>query len=183
MTTISQVARGFWAEKRCRPVEMRNAKYLKLLYLLFLGGSTLGCASSQATAFDRQLLVELEEKNVRLEAEVTRLREEKLHGDRKSDCLAGDGQEATSESDGPEPLPVVEMSPPAPEEELAAGDAMIRPAEPPAEEEPIDDDTRPVLKVRGKHEAWVYHRAVTAEDRKAKTDPASESKTPPEESK
>lgn len=180
MTTISLNARGFWAGKGRSPLAARNGKYLKLLLLFLLSGASTGCAGSQATAFDRQLLLELEEKNVRLEAEVTRLREEKLRGDRKSACSAEASTDKTSNSEGPEALPVVEMSSEAPLQELTPGEVMIRPAEPLPEEEPIDDDTRPVLKVRGKHEAWVYHRAVTAEDRKAKTDPAIDSKALPD---
>jgi hypothetical protein len=156
---------------------------LKILILLFLSSGGLACASTQGTAFDRQLLLELEEKNVRLEAEVTRLREEKLRADRKSDCSAEQRESAPSASeDGPENLPVVEMSPRRLEDDVDSGDASIRAAEPLPEEEPIDDDTRPVLTVRGKHEAWVSHRPVTAEDRKAKSESASESKKLPQES-
>lgn len=183
MTTISPDAGGFGAKKGRRPFARRDAKCSNLLCLFLVAGAHLGCASGQATAFDRQLLVELEEKNTRLEAEVTRLREEKLRGDRKSACGTRAATESAAESKAPEALPVVEMSPEAPLQELASGQVMIRPAEAVPEEEPIDDDTRPVLKVRGKHEAWVYHRAVTAEDRKAKTDLAIDSKTLSDESK
>lgn len=183
MAPIYLVARRFWAQKCERTLGLALGKSLKLLILLSFSCCFLACASSQGTAFDRQLLVESEEKNARLEAEVTRLREEKLRGEPKSDCLAKSRAATTlSSDDSPENLPVVEMNPPEPGEELEAGAAVIRPAESLPEEEPVDDDTRPVLKVRGRHEAFVYHRAVTAEDREAKTGPASDSTPLPEDS-
>lgn len=184
MATIYLVAARFWAEKCERTLGLGSGKYLKLLILFFLMGPTVGCASGQGTAFDRQLLLELEEQNTRLEAEVTRLREEKLRRDPKSDCSAGSQKTASSApEEAPENLPLAPMISELPRDELEAGEAVIRPAEPPAEEEVADDETtRPVLTVRGKHEAWVYHRPVTAEDRKAKSDPASHPKKLPQES-
>lgn len=183
MTAIYLVARSSWAQKHERGLGLGSGKFRKLLILLSAGGCVLGCASSQGTAFDRQLLLELEEQNTRLEAEVTRLREEKLSADRESDCSADKDPQPTAHLDGGrENLPVVEMMPMKSEEELESGEVLIRPAVPLPEEQPVDEHTRPVLKVHGQHEAWVYHRPVTAEDRAAKTDPVFKSKKSPEES-
>jgi hypothetical protein len=140
--------------------------------LAFIGVVVLlgGCASRQGTAFDRQMLLELEEKNVRLEAEVTRLREETLKAEERGKCSAA--QAAKSEGDSeprlqapPPHLPEVRMTPSASSNELPAGAAVIRPAADLPEEEEVDPNTRPVLKVRGQHEAWVYHRPLTDDDR------------------
>lgn len=144
-----------------------------MLSFCSLAAVLFGCASSRGTVLDRDLLLELEEQNARLEAEVTRLREEKLRSVRKADCSAqSEGAMGDREQDAaPKDLPVVQLEPAIGADELESGDAIVRPAKPIEEEEPVDEDTRPVLKVRGQHEAWVYHRPVTAEDRKAKTDP------------
>lgn len=183
MATIYLVAAGRLAGRCERMLGLDSCKYLKLLVLSLLVSTAVGCASSQGTAFDRQLLLELEEQNTRLEAEVTRLREEKLRRDPKSDCLAGSQETVAADpEDSPENLPLAPITPEASGDELEMGDAVIRPAEPPAEDEATDDDTtRPVLTVRGKHEAWVSHRPVTAEDRKAKSDRVSHPKTLPQD--
>lgn len=183
MATIYLVARSLRARRPERSIRLGAGKLLKILILFTIASSLLGCASTQGTAFDRQLLLELEEKNTRLEAEVTRLREEKLRAAPETDCSADDDPSATDAAPDERPLnlPVVEMNPTDSVEELEPRTAMIRPAEPPPEEEPLDGDTRPVLKVHGRHEAWVYHRPATEEDRQAKTDPPRASKKLPEE--
>ena len=147
----------------------KSLKRLGLIGGIFLLG---GCASGQATAFDRQVLLELEEKNVRLEAEVTRLREETLSAESRTGCSPSRSAETKKEvravpamQGAPASLPEVRMTPSPSAGELPVGAAVIRPAADVPEEEEVDPNTRPVLKVRGEHEAWVYHRPLTDDDR------------------
>ena len=145
---------------------------LKILVFVCFSLFLAGCASGQSTAFDRQMLLELEEKNVRLEAEVTRLREETLSAESRTSCAPSkstETQEGVRTGSGgqgaPASVPEVRMTPSPSAGELPVGAAVIRPAADVPEEEEADPNTRPVLKVRGDHEAWVYHRPLTDDDR------------------
>lgn len=83
----------------------------------------------------------------------------------------------------PDDLPIVRLSPgTAPETPGAAADSrfsgmgpdsdLVRLSPPLDEdEEPISQDTRPVLKGRGQHEAWVYHRPVSSKEAPAQSNP------------
>lgn len=173
MAAISSFPARFPVWRRLRLRQGGVRKLLKPLCFISWIALLSGCATGRGSGLDRDPLLELEEQNARLEAEVTRLRDEKLRLARTADCSA-QSSEAAGRAAGEEvssSLPVVQMEPASSPDELESGEAIVRPAEPVEEEEPIDEDTRPVLKVRGQHEAWVYHRPITAEDRKAKTDP------------
>lgn len=157
------------APARCSGIwGISGIKSLKCLAFVAFCWASLGCASRTSTAFDRQLLVELEEKNARLEAEVTRLREEKLRAAREVGCPDVDEATGDGEDEPPSDLPLVKVDP-SEEGELPDGAALVRPAAPVPQEDPVPEGTRPVLKVRGQHEAWVFHRPLTAEDKKAKS--------------
>lgn len=162
------------------PFEARGSgerhKYWKMLGIFIFLQAAVGCAGAQGPIGDRDQLIELQEENVRLEAQITRLREENLRAGKGASCHEGPrpaGAPADTEPGAMEPpadLPVVRMGPDeaAPTDRAVSpegGSASVRPAAPVDEAEPEPQPgTRPVLKVRGQHEAWVYHRPVVADE-------------------
>jgi hypothetical protein len=143
-------------------------KYWIFMSILCLAFATSACgAGAQSTSVHKKM-DELRSENARLEAQLTELSEQKLQAERNG-CAepAAKPQKVTSlpaETEETSLLPVVKMGP----EDLAQGDegpvTSVRPAQPVEEEDDIPVGMRPVLKVRGQHEAWVYHRPVSDSD-------------------
>jgi hypothetical protein len=113
------------------------------------------------------MVADLQSENARLQTEITTLLEQKLAAERHA-CLDRPAQTSAGRAKDEAPdVPVVRMAPVDEDAESTSGEGeqklSIRPAEPvEAEEEPMTTPpgTRPVLKVRGQHEAWVYHRPL-----------------------
>ena len=153
-------------------------------FIALLGA--VSCATQPSSVQMANDLSQLSSENERLRNELTALQERSIAAERP--CAPSEGPEhavaaamAAAPSDEAQPsaessqagplrphpakpdLPVVRLTPTG-----AAADAgaeqepLLAPASEPAEDTD-DASTRPVLKVRGKHEAWVYHRPVEPE--------------------
>ncbi|GEM_PF-3293282 len=144
----------------------------KIVIIFILMGSAAGCASGPRASQRGELLGQLQEENTRLEQEVTRLREEKLRKSRVSGPCKVEKDESSPEQERSEPsapsLPTLVLAPegekgtealPIPVATLVQAHSLS--------ENSSQDDLRPVLKVRGEHEAWVYHRPLKASEREA----------------
>lgn len=161
-----------------------DRKCLNLLGIFILLSSVVACGQQSIRPPEHDQLIELEQKNARLEAEVTELQEKILLEQKSVEqrCEKSDSKQPspaqTQETLAPEASPVppelevVRLHPeaaegeePVPEEEDFS---QVRSSPGEAVTNEVDDDsTRPVLKVRGAHEAWVYHRPVTEKDEPA----------------
>lgn len=164
-----------WA-RHWQSVSLSGRKHLKSLAIFSIFASMLGCGSQAIVPPKHDEMIQLEEKNSRLEAEVTELREKILSEKRKVDtaCTAAaaksaphiDKQELEPVETPPE-LAVVrlepEHNPDEPDENPDFGQNLSSPGSPNSDE-PLDESTRPVLKVHGRHEARVYHRPLDAAD-------------------
>lgn len=158
----------------CKPL-----KSIALLPLFFL---LAGCGSQAIVPPAHDEMIQLEEKNARLEAELTELREKILAEERSTKAACAPKQSPTVVRDqdinkqkpelgeladeAPE-LAVVTLAPnPDIDDAEADADFGQNRSSPGAanSEEPIDESTRPVLKVHGRHEARVYHRLLDAAD-------------------
>lgn len=163
-------------------------KSLKIfMFLSFFGISSglLGCGAASQRRLESQMIADLETENARLQTEVTTLQEQKLEAERSACLKRPDREPESSPRAVPAPrptLPVVRMAPEDQAEERPVGESdeavvSIRPASPEdQEEEAAPSGTRPVLKVRGQHEAWVYHRPIEEGESEAPPlplDPAS----------
>ncbi len=149
------------------------AKLLKLLGVLFLASSSSACAGLASAKAGDDRMSELRAENDRLEAELLELRESYLSKQRHQGCPAipSQGEGETPTESVPEPdgeLPVVKLAP----EPLEGGDdpverdfnASVRLFHE-DERSGESQETRPVLKVRGQSEAWVYHRRLDEAER------------------
>ena len=164
-----------------------SCNYLKSIVIIGFCGALMGCGKQSIIPPRQDEMIQLEEKNSRLEAEVTELRERILSEKRKAQVACGensakeDDQTETAShinkqelepTDTPPELAVVRLEPEQYGESAEAdadpdfGQSLSSPGSPNSEE-PIDESTRPVLKVHGRHEAWVYHRPLDAADASA----------------
>jgi len=151
------------------------SKMLNALGFLAFLWSLEGCASGQRASETERKLSHLQAENQRLSRELGSLRERlSVQKPEPTLCSASttpryrDPDPPTTPSpagrnDAPTDvlkgrlLPIVKLSPQATEHR--ADGISIRESEPePEADEPAG--TRPVLKVHGQHEAWVYHRTV-----------------------
>jgi outer membrane murein-binding lipoprotein Lpp len=147
--------------------------------IVVTGALSSGCATTARTAHAEQVQ-DLRRENDRLEAELTELREQKLQVERGV-CEKAAPQTAEklprpeADSDLPD-LPVVKMEPGKDSSEEVEGPVVsLRPAALPEEEKELPSDVRPVLKVSGQHEAWVYHRRVTGPEPDGEVDLSTQS--------
>jgi hypothetical protein len=156
-------------------VSRKNDKNMKLFIFLSLSGSSsalFGCGATAQNSLESQMIADLESENARLQTEVTTLQEQKLEAERSACQKRPDRKPEKSPQEAPPErpeLPVVRMVPQDKNEEgpsQSAGNdktlVSIRPSSFSEEEEGVPPGTRPVLKVRGEHEAWVYHRPLEA---------------------
>jgi hypothetical protein len=167
---------------RAERIAADAGKYLKLIAFIGFSGLFWGCGSHAIVPPAHDEMIQLEEKNSRLEAEVTELREKILAEQRlatgcadkplktapspESDINKQPPELGELADDAPE-LAVVRLQPDAASEETEADPDFGQNVSSPGDansDEPIDDSTRPVLKVHGRHEARVYHRPLDAAD-------------------
>lgn len=173
---------------------VRNSQIL----LVILGSlATLGCgAATQKQHLGR--IAELESYTLKLESQLTALKEQALERER-SHCKSSGSKlaelgtpvaESATElapsnlqakvqprSGAPADLPVVHLTPGGPptksRETAELTEPTVQGAEDQAEsrEDEADDATRPVLKIHGSQDGKVYHRPVTAADRQNTSSP------------
>ena len=164
--------------------EVSGRNYLKTIVIIGFCVALVGCGKQSMVPPQQDEMIQLEEKNSRLEAELTELREAILSEKRKAQAACNDNSakhDALSETashinkqdpepnDMPPELAVVRLEPERTGESAEAeadpdfGQNLSSPGSPNSDE-PIDESTRPVLKVHGRHEAWVYHRPLDAAD-------------------
>lgn len=138
-----------------------NHKVMKLLLIILLLPAAVACGRGQQGARAPQL-EELRAENDRLEAELTELREQKLTAERgvcsEQEVVAPAPEPKVVQGEELPDLPVIKLEPGNVSEEEGPV-VSLRPAADPDDAD-IPSDVRPVLKVRGQHEAWVYHRRV-----------------------
>lgn len=184
-----RVARPSSISQRCGASGRSPAfNSMKLLTIVLLGAAQVGCGTLRSRGTEDSLMETLRAENERLEAELLELREESLGEERRAGCSK------------PAPVPSEEslgLSEMAPDEELSRVVLAPEPENEAEETEERDfsasvrlfpedelagdsEHTRPVLKVRGQHEAWVYHRPVDETDRiQAALVPAPREPSPP----
>lgn len=150
-----------------------------LIFIMILGLVLIlsGCGAGVSASWQKKV-DELRTENARLEAQLTEASEGKLQAERNA-CITPAVEpkevvEAPSADDEVPQLPVVKLGPE--ESALEEGPLIsVRPAAPSEDDEEIPQGVRPVLKVRGQHEAWVYHRPVSASEPSLDTAPPSTS--------
>lgn len=181
-----------WAKLRAN---LRNSQ---ILFMILGSLATLGCGGS---AKNQHLgrIADLESYTLKLESQLTALKEQALERER-SHCktsgsklaeLGTPAAEPATElapanlqakvqpraSGAPADLPVVHLTPGGP---TTKSRETAEPTEPTPEgaehqagarEDDADDATRPVLKIHGSQDGKVYHRPVTAADRQNTSSP------------
>jgi len=140
---------------------------VKLLGIIFLSPIAFACSGAPLPVAESAELQRLRTDNARLERELTEIRENALVDEEKSACRpVSSGEEKVKAP----PLPVVQLRPeedPQEQEGEVSFEVKSSPGVPFAPPEEHSAATRPVLKVRGEHEAWVYHRPLESKERTA----------------
>jgi len=143
-----------------------SVKWLKLVKIILISFFLSACAAGGKAAQNADLFEELRAENTRLEERLTDLREQNLRKERKSPSCPVLAAEVPV--DQAPSLPLVKMGPePEEEEEVEPNFSSVSASSISAHsqpETPIKSNIRPVLKVRGEHEAWVYNRPLKASE-------------------
>lgn len=150
----------------------------KLLGFIALSCAFAGCATPLRAKSVADSEHDLALENERLEAQVTELQEQLLKADRVHSCFNKKQAEALKAENKDlqaqierarrdAKLPTVSLQPEVDSEEetpevAEAPSVSLFPAD---ERSGESASTRPVLKVRGEHEAWVYHRPLEQDER------------------